>query len=89
MKRGIISSPPQHLLEWSNHAGVDGIESTSYWIRSKAGPEFALPRLFSPYYAEAKVRHSALYCYNVPLSSAAVLGLPQSCAERLEIAAAF
>nr|CAB3226443.1 BTB/POZ domain-containing protein 7-like [Phallusia mammillata] len=55
IKRGVISCPPEHLLEWHHHAGVSSHnENTFFWLREKAGLGFSPPRLFLPHVDEAK-----------------------------------
>ena len=68
MKRGVISSPPQHLLEWHHHSGAEESDNSRYWVRTKASPDFHPPRLFPPYFSEAKVVFFALYvCYSISI----------------------
>ena len=52
IKRGLISSPPSHMI------GDEGSNSRiSAWIRGKNNGVFVKPRLFMPYYDETKVRN--------------------------------
>lgn len=49
IRRGLVSSPPSHML------GVEHNFNRVYaWIRSQTGL-FVRPRLFMPYYEEIKV----------------------------------
>ena len=64
IKRGLISSPPLHMMG-------DECQSVpvSTWIRNKCCGTFTKPRLFTPYFEEAKVclvfLSRLLFCDNV------------------------
>ena len=50
IKRGLVSTPPSHMI------GDDGAPNrTSAWVPGKNNGLFVKPRLFMPYYEEAKV----------------------------------
>ena len=61
MRRGLISSPPSHMIEDED---LSPQEISASWIRSKNNPMFTAPRLFTPYFEDAKVtrRCISLYC---------------------------
>ena len=50
IKRGLVSTPPSHML-----ADEGANSRVSAWIRGKNNGMFLKPRLFMPYYEEAKV----------------------------------
>lgn len=52
IRRGLVSTPPSHMIS------DDGIpsQSASAWVPGKNSGMFTRPRLFTPYYEEAKVR---------------------------------
>lgn len=74
IKRGLISRPPSHMI------GDEGfVVQSSSWIRGKNNGLFVRPRLFGPYYEDAKVgnvdciyifytNQLSLYSYTVVLS---------------------
>ena len=51
IKRGLISTPPSHMIGDDNA----GSSRMCAWIRSKNSGMFVKPRLFLPYYEETKV----------------------------------
>ncbi len=53
IKRGLISTPPSHMIGDDSAAGASRMCA---WIRSKNSGMFVKPRLFLPYYEETKVR---------------------------------
>ena len=59
IKRGLISSPPLHMMG-------DECQSipVSTWIRSRCHGTFIRPRLFTPYFEEAKVYNIYLVVLN-------------------------
>jgi BTB/POZ domain-containing protein 7 len=52
IRRGLVSTPPSHMI--SDDGGTNQIASA--WIPGKNSGMFTRPRLFTPYYEEAKVR---------------------------------
>ena len=51
IRRGLISVPPSHMI------GDDGGHSAAnVWVRGKNNGMYVKPRLFTPYYEEAKVK---------------------------------
>ena len=50
VKRGLISVPPSHMI-----GDACAYTSASPWVRGKNNGMFIKPRLFLPYYEEAKV----------------------------------
>ena len=50
LKRGLLSVPPSHLL-----GDETAFSRVSAWIRGKSHGPFIPPRLFMPFYEEAKV----------------------------------
>lgn len=51
IKRALVSTPPSHMLG----DDASGGQQVCAWIRSKNNGMFMKPRLFTPYYEEAKV----------------------------------
>lgn len=51
IKRGLVSTPPSHMMADETH-GLQGCA----WIRGKNSGMYVKPRLFMPYYEEIKVR---------------------------------
>lgn len=51
IKRGLISTPPSHLIDDDEGQGY----RMSAWSRAKCNGVFVKPRLFTPYFEEAKV----------------------------------
>lgn len=57
IKRGLISRPPSHMI------GDEGfVVQSSSWIRGKNNGLFVRPRLFGPYYEDAKVGNVDCTC---------------------------
>nr|XP_002122494.1 BTB/POZ domain-containing protein 7-like [Ciona intestinalis] len=56
VKRGVISCPPEHLLEWHHNNGTtNDNQNTFFWLRDKSGLGFSPPRYFPPHLQEAKM----------------------------------
>ena len=51
LKRGLISTPPCHMISDESSGSC-----VSAWVRNKNTGIYQRPRLFTPYYEEAKVR---------------------------------
>lgn len=50
IKRGLVSTPPSHMINDEKNN-----QYASAWVRGKNNGVFIRPRLFTPYYEEAKV----------------------------------
>ncbi|XP_076817147.1 BTB/POZ domain-containing protein 7-like [Clavelina lepadiformis] len=82
IRRGVISRPPEHLLEWHHHSGaVTESNNAFFWLRIRAGMGFSPPRLFAPHVAETKAILEERLCQETESNSSSKAA-KQSCPQR-------